>query len=34
MEWWSEEQRAVHVNQCCDAMLQAKFSKVIYIVTF
>ena len=34
MEWWSEEQRAVHVNQCCDAMLQANFSKVIYIVTF
>ena len=23
MAWWSEEQRAVHVNQCCDAMLQA-----------
>jgi hypothetical protein len=34
MEWWSEEQRTVHVNQCCDAMLQAKFSIVIYIVTF
>ena len=24
MTWWSEEQRAVHMNWCCDAMLQAK----------
>jgi len=23
MMWWSEEQRSVHMNQCCDAMLQA-----------